>query len=639
VIGTAATALEYASRGWPVFPVHVPAGDGCSCGNPDCEHVGKHPRTQHGLIDATTDDATIRQWWAQWPGANIGIRTGLPSGIVVLDIDPRHGGDETLADLERQHGALPSTIESITGGGGRHIFFVHPGGEVKSHNVAPGIDVKADGGYIVVPPSLHFSGSIYEWEGSSHPDDVSPALLPAWLLAMVTAPPEKARPASVGSAEPLREGKRNMTLTSLAGVMRRAGMEQSEIRAALLEINNGRCTPCLPVQEVVRIAASVSRYAPASVVEKGSPASSSLYRGSDSDDDVAAPVELRTLSMPGPRQWTVEDWLPAGAPTVLYGDGGMAKSLQAMLIADCVARGRNLFGRRVQQGKVLYLDWELDQEEQTRRAYRVAAGLGYPLPAPGLFYRQMVLPLSKALEQIAGWVGELQIALIILDSYGLATLGDPKEAKEVVPLFAQVARLPCTSLFIDHIRNLQPGESAADLKPFGSVYKFNIARSVIRAVRVGGDEVSLSVLLRQTKSNFAAISEPLGLRITFEEERVSFERVELSSPAFADALAHLPALDKVRQALVAAGKAHPDKLASETGLKVGTVKNKLTELRGLGQAVPSGDGDWEAGSESSLSFPLSDDDDDDAAQEAPAQSSSPSLAVTDDDDDNVREDE
>jgi RecA-family ATPase len=80
--------------------------------------------------------------------------------------------------------------------------------------------------------------------------------------------------------------------------------------------------------------------------------------------------------MPGPRQFTVEGLLPCNAPAVLYGDGGMAKPLLAMLIGDCVARGVDLFGRRVQRGRVLYLDWELDTEEQTRRSYRIAAGCG-----------------------------------------------------------------------------------------------------------------------------------------------------------------------------------------------------------------------------------------------------------------------
>ena len=447
--------------------------------------------------------------------------------------------------------------------------------------------------------------------------------------------------ASANAPQALHQGKRNASLASLAGVMRRAGMQREEILAALREVNRQRCQPRLPDREVGGIAQSVSRYAPAAVpLLRPVSSSSSSLRVSDSDDDInRAPVELCTLTKPGPRQWVVPGLVPANTLTVLYGDGGMAKSLKAMLIGDCVARGQDLFGRPVQQGRVLYLDWELDQDEQTRRAYRVAAGLGYPQPPPGLFYQQMALPLSDALPQIRHWIEELRILLVILDSFGLATLGDPTAARDVAPLLASVSRLPCTSFFIDHVRNLQPGEKPEDLRPFGSVYKFNIARSVIRAVRVGGDDVSLSILLRQTKSNFSALSEPLGLRVWFEEDCIRFEQESLSSPGFAQALHELSALEKVQQALVAAGEASARELASATGLALGTAKNQLTELHHLGKAVPAGRGLWRSVAESSLSLTLSDDDDDDASQEAPARSSSPSFPLSDDDDDDVWEDE
>ena len=120
-------------------------GDGCSCGDPGCEQIGKHPRTKHGFFDGTTDETIIRQWWTQWPDANIGLITGATSGFIVLDVDPRHGGDETLARWIGEHGALPDTLEVRTGGGGRHIYFAHPGGHVKSRNLAPGIDAKCSG--------------------------------------------------------------------------------------------------------------------------------------------------------------------------------------------------------------------------------------------------------------------------------------------------------------------------------------------------------------------------------------------------------------------------------------------------------------------------------------------------------------
>src|SRR5262249_33786593 len=123
-------ALAYAARSWPIIPLHGIRDGSCACITPDCTSVGKHPvgmLVPHGLKERSTDEATIRRWWTHQPGANVGVVTGAPSGLVVLDVDPRHGGDERLAELERQYGPLPRTIEAATGGAGRHLFFIHPG--------------------------------------------------------------------------------------------------------------------------------------------------------------------------------------------------------------------------------------------------------------------------------------------------------------------------------------------------------------------------------------------------------------------------------------------------------------------------------------------------------------------------------
>lgn len=176
-------ALEYAARGWRVFPVHTIRGGECTCGGRKGCKPGKHPLTDHGFKDATTDSKQIRRWWAKWPEANIGIATGKASGIIVLDIDPRNGGDQALAELESQHGSLPHTVEAISGGGGRHILLQYPGYHIKSRSgLWPGIDVKADGGYFVAEPSVHESGREYAWELSHLPSDVAVALIPQWLL-------------------------------------------------------------------------------------------------------------------------------------------------------------------------------------------------------------------------------------------------------------------------------------------------------------------------------------------------------------------------------------------------------------------------------------------------------------------------
>src|SRR5581483_11533783 len=119
-------AIVYARRGWAVFPCHCPAPGGCSCGSQECSSPAKHPRVAGGLKSATTDEAQIREWWGRWPRANVAIRTGAVSGLVVVDIDPEHGGDTSLQALTGQHGDLGGVRTIRTGSGGRHLYFRHP---------------------------------------------------------------------------------------------------------------------------------------------------------------------------------------------------------------------------------------------------------------------------------------------------------------------------------------------------------------------------------------------------------------------------------------------------------------------------------------------------------------------------------
>jgi hypothetical protein len=174
-------ALGYSRRGWAVLPLFHPiTTGGCACGNRGCPSVGKHPRVLGGAHAGTTDESAIREWWRRWPRANVGIATGAVSGFDVLDVDPRNGGDDTLATLTQEHGAVPETVEQVTGGGGRHLLFLHIAG--LSAKLGPGLDVRTDGNLIVAPPSRHGSGNLYSWELSSDPDEISIAPWPAWLL-------------------------------------------------------------------------------------------------------------------------------------------------------------------------------------------------------------------------------------------------------------------------------------------------------------------------------------------------------------------------------------------------------------------------------------------------------------------------
>ena len=116
------SALKFAEINIPVFPVHGLINGQCTCGKSGCPSAGKHPVPFNGFKSATCDPTQVEQWWSHHPHANIGLPTGRVSGLVVIDIDPRHGGDESFFDLEKQYQAFPPTKEVLTGGGGQHTF-------------------------------------------------------------------------------------------------------------------------------------------------------------------------------------------------------------------------------------------------------------------------------------------------------------------------------------------------------------------------------------------------------------------------------------------------------------------------------------------------------------------------------------
>ena len=189
-----------------MLPCHSPTtgpGGGCSCRRPDCASPGKHPRTRRGLRDASTDPDVVWQWWRRWPAANIGVRTGAVSELVVIDIDPGHGGLDSIRALHREH-QLPEGLRVRTGSGGWHLYFAHPGGVVRnsaSTTLGPGVDVRGDGGYVIAPPSRHPSGGLYWWRGRF---DIPP--LPDHLLERLNPTTPTPRP-SERPSEPIRLGQ------------------------------------------------------------------------------------------------------------------------------------------------------------------------------------------------------------------------------------------------------------------------------------------------------------------------------------------------------------------------------------------------------------------------------------------------
>jgi putative DNA primase/helicase len=255
-------ALRYAAKGLAVVPMHSVQDGFCTCYRGDaCDHKGKHPRTSHGVKDASTDRSQILRWWKEYPKANIGIATGKVSGITVLDIDPRNGGRKTLKRLESKLGKTTASVIAETGGGGAHYYFAHPNFDIRKDSsgklVGPGVDVMSDGGIIIAPPSLHVSGKRYQWrEGNSLLERKPKSLPTAWLNRIRTQSQSRTAKIATSPGDPVPEGARNETLTSIAGRLHNTGIGPEALLASLL-VENQRCEPPLDKGEVEGIARSI----------------------------------------------------------------------------------------------------------------------------------------------------------------------------------------------------------------------------------------------------------------------------------------------------------------------------------------------------------------------------------------------
>ena len=241
---TLTATVDYTTRDWRVFPLNgkVPLGG------------------SNGCLGATSDPAAV----AQWPsGANVGIATGR--GLVVLDVDYRHDGGDSLAELERRHGRLPATVSAETGGGGEHLYF-STRAPIKNSaaKLGPGLDVRGEGGYVVAPPSVHpDTGRVYTWD--NHPQDVALAKLPGWLEQLLAEQTNgRARPASEWrqlTANGATEGARNDLTARLAGHLLARGVDPFVALELVLawNRNRNRNRPPLADGEVARTVESIAR--------------------------------------------------------------------------------------------------------------------------------------------------------------------------------------------------------------------------------------------------------------------------------------------------------------------------------------------------------------------------------------------
>lgn len=255
------SALSMLGYGFSIVPVHKPLNKICTCGKNDCTSIGKHPIPPRWQEVTSKQPEAIKAWWRAFKNPNSGVVTGKASGVVVLDIDPRHGGMDTLDDLQVKHGKLPETATVETGSGGFHYYFRDPTGLKNGTNVGgKGVDFRGDNGFVVGPGSEHASGGTYDWYDEQTPDNVGFADLPRWLFDLVYKPPVSVVSSGVTSGTRVSEGGRNVFLAGLAGAIRNRGCGYRTILAALVEANLELCQPPLMDEEIIIISKSIAKY-------------------------------------------------------------------------------------------------------------------------------------------------------------------------------------------------------------------------------------------------------------------------------------------------------------------------------------------------------------------------------------------
>jgi hypothetical protein len=287
---TLGTALAFARHGHPTFPVNWPIERNgklvCSCGSdsrgrPCGKNAAKHPYGKlapNGLLSATTESGIIKHWFGyEAPHANLGVVTDK---LIVVDIDPRHGGDESFAALEREHGEIPPTWRALTGGGGEHVLFASPDGvEIASFAaelmdnppLGPGIDIRARGGYIVAPPSRHISGRPYIWSVDYHPKDVPLLPAPDWLITRLSNKTALCAPDAAPAREPLPSDiwaqltrqpvteYRDQAATKITGHLFGHGCDYRLVLGLMHAWNSAWCKPPLGYQELKTIVDRIAR--------------------------------------------------------------------------------------------------------------------------------------------------------------------------------------------------------------------------------------------------------------------------------------------------------------------------------------------------------------------------------------------
>jgi hypothetical protein len=426
------------------------------------------------------------------------------------------------------------------------------------------------------------------------------------ILPQVDQVEAEKRPApEVG--ERIASGGRNRELTSIGGTMRRRGLEKEEIAAALLAVNERRCDPPLGEAEVRAIAHSLAGYSPESrlLINRTGRNSHSHSRignvnvNEEENRTTHHPKRsLRAVSFAGrekppPQEFVVEKLLPCGMATSLFGGGGLAKSVNVLHLGLSVAfTGVDEWhGLRVATCPVIYLDFEMTEVVQLRRAKEIADGVGWPDVPKNFHYVEAAgYETADVFNFALELVHEHGPALAIVDSFGFSMQGESERSADVLGYVRDyIQPLQDTGshpLIVDHIARTIKGERAADKEAFGSVYKTNSMRSTVNVTGHADEEAgAVYATFTHRKNNVGPRLSPFTIITKFAPDAITFER--------SDTVIHPPTEDTVEQLIVSALREHGPmtnkQLAAVVGRDLRSVQNSTSRLKSSGALVETGE--------------------------------------------------
>ena len=589
-------ALHYAEMGLAVFPL---------------EERGKRPITQNGFKDASVDPATVKKWWTVNPKANIGIAMGQMSGGIVaidMDVDEEKGKDgyHTFVKwCEDNFLILPDSWLSITGRGGYHLIYKSLFPVPSKIGWLPDVDIRADGGYIVAPPSIHPNGTRYVWE--QDPDEyeivTTDDIDVEFVFNSVIASDKIDRSEPLKVPDVIPEGHRDEFMFKLACKYQAMGMSDSAMLAALLEENKTRCQPPLTEREIKKKVKQAQKYQKGEIVDVNDDSQvvdtrRTYNKTRRAINEVVTENDLNMPTLDGfeerEKEWLITGYIPKGAVTLLCSDGGIGKTTIWCDTLAAFTTGRStIFDKALdipfQTGRirsVMYFSKEDPTEEILKRKLREAGADQSKIRCFSLD--------DKRLEKI--WYGSLLLEklvekyrpdIVVFDTLqaflpegvDMAKRKDMRDALD--PLNALGAQYGTAFLMIMHTNK---SNSSGRQRMADSSDIWDLGRSALMAGRTKDEGICY---LSHEKSNYGRLQKTILFSVT--DNGIEFRGTSRRKDRdyMADSISSplpSPRIEEAKDFIlenidVCMEVGELEKLAKSAGISIETLKNARAELK------------------------------------------------------------